>query len=340
MSEQPKKKPTVLTRLRIDEVSMVDRGAGAGCKVVISKRADDDAKMPTWQKRYWQEMGASPDFIAQQEREYERIHGTGHADHEPADDDIEVAPTPADDPSRFLFSKETFLRKTYADDARGDEATREDEAVPVDELDDGAPPPPPDGASGGVPKKHRPVAFDNTDGTRMQFPNERSLAEWLAIVHRIRKSTSTPEDTMSEFKTKLHDLAKRAGVVAICKVLVEEDRSFGITEPELTDLVIAEAKKNFPELTEAQAFARVYSDQSEQGVILRKAFAVAKNAAFQDAVDESAEACAELAKIGAERWPSLTKAQQFARAAETNPTLLAKAHRRPSPFTSFPFPRG
>ena len=34
------KKPKVLTRLRIDEVSMVDRGAGANCKVVISKRDD------------------------------------------------------------------------------------------------------------------------------------------------------------------------------------------------------------------------------------------------------------------------------------------------------------
>ena len=34
------KKPKLLTRLRIDEVSMVDRGAGANCKVVISKRDD------------------------------------------------------------------------------------------------------------------------------------------------------------------------------------------------------------------------------------------------------------------------------------------------------------
>src|SRR5262249_48718975 len=84
--ELPKKRPTVLTRLRIDEVSLVDRAAGEGCKIVISKRDDSDAKMPTWQKRYWQEMGASPDFIAQQERECERIHGTGHADHGPEDE--------------------------------------------------------------------------------------------------------------------------------------------------------------------------------------------------------------------------------------------------------------
>src|SRR5262249_12349526 len=41
MSEQPKK-VKVLTRLRINEVSVVDRGAGEQCKILISKRADDD----------------------------------------------------------------------------------------------------------------------------------------------------------------------------------------------------------------------------------------------------------------------------------------------------------
>src|SRR5262249_44343271 len=97
------KKPKILTRLRIDEVSVVDRGAGKNCKILISKRddsadhdiskRDDDApKMPTWQKRYWQELGASPDFIAEQEREYERIHGTGHAEHGPEDDETEPEP--------------------------------------------------------------------------------------------------------------------------------------------------------------------------------------------------------------------------------------------------------
>src|SRR5262249_62202967 len=138
----------------------VAKRAGEGVKTVLMNRpepAEDNrpVEMPDYERRYWQALGATA--LRHAEERYAKEHGTGHADHLPADDDIEVAPTPADDPSRFLFSKETFLRKTYADDARGDEATREDEAVPVDELDDGAPPPPPDGASGGVPKKHRPV---------------------------------------------------------------------------------------------------------------------------------------------------------------------------------------
>ena len=46
----------------------------------------------------------------------------------------------------------------------------------------------------------------------------------------------------------------------------------------------------------------------------------------------------ELTAIGKQRWPSLTKAQQFARAYECNGALAKRATRRPSPSTSFPFP--
>jgi hypothetical protein len=34
--------PKVLTKLRIDEISSVDRGAGDGCKIVLYKRDDSD----------------------------------------------------------------------------------------------------------------------------------------------------------------------------------------------------------------------------------------------------------------------------------------------------------
>src|SRR5262249_35303778 len=51
-----------------------------------------------------------------------------------------------------------------------------------------------------------------------------------------------------------------------------------------------------------------------------------------------AEACAELQKIGNERWPSLSSAQRFARAAECNPQILKRAYRRPSVFAAGAFP--
>jgi len=338
---EPPRKVRVLTRMKITEVSAVDRGAGENCRIVLSKRDDSDYSNTelSVEERARAKMEGRAALRDAEER-HKREDGTGYAAHEPEDDDLEVAPTPADDPSRFLFSKETFMRKTYAADAAGDEADDQDEATPADELD--GPPPPPDGASDGVPAKHRSISFDTTDGARMKFPNERALAEWLAIQRRIRKSASTTsQDTSTmDLTDKLRDLAKRAGPIAIAKVIVEDDNAYGISEHELTTLVVECAKRDNPDLSEAQAFARVFTDQSEAGVVLRKAFQVVKASACAADTADADAAMRELVAIGKSRWPSLTTAQQFARAFETNPDLAKRAHRRPSVLsTSFPFPK-
>jgi len=106
----------------------------------------------------------------------------------------------------------------------------------------------------------------------------------------------------------------------------------------LTNLVIECAKRDNPDLTDAQAFAKVFTDQSEAGVMLRRAFNVVKNAAYEGATNDSAKACAELAEIGKRRWPSLNRDQQFARAFETNPEIAKRAHRRPPVFAAGAFP--
>ena len=46
INQPPPRKARVLTRLRINEVSMVDRGAGENCRVVISKRDGTDDNTP------------------------------------------------------------------------------------------------------------------------------------------------------------------------------------------------------------------------------------------------------------------------------------------------------
>jgi len=178
-----------------------------------------------------------------------------------------------------------------------------------------------------------------------KFSNRAEALEYLLTNPRgaamLQRLTKHHEDTptMTTPQDKLRDLAKRAGPIAIAKVIVEEDNSYGITEYEMTALVVECAKRDHPELSEAQAFARVFSDQSEAGVVLRKAFNVVKAAAHTADVDDSAEAMRELVEIGKRRWPSLTPAQQFARSFECNPELAKRAHKRPSPLTSFPFPK-
>src|SRR5262249_12646060 len=100
-----------------------------------------------------------------------------------------------------------------------------------------------------------------------------------------------------------------------------------------------DAARRYPSDTPAMAFSKLYEENSE----LRDAIEIAKNVAFQDDLTaqlekDAAEACAELQKIGNERWPSLSSAQRFARAAECNPQILKRAYRRPSVFAAGAFP--
>jgi hypothetical protein len=62
--------------------------------------------------------------------------------------------------------------------------------------------------------------------------------------------------------------------------------------------------------------------------------------AAQD-VDDPTEAIAQLKKLGRDKWPTASEAQQFANAFTdpANAALAQKAHRRPSPTTNYEFPR-
>ena len=161
--------------------------------------------------------------------------------------------------------------------------------------------------------------------------------------------STTPEQ-------KLSDLVKRAGITAIAAQIVKSDSAFSIDEHTLTQLTIEHAKREHPQLTDTQAFAKVYSAQDEGGVILRKAFNVVKAAGAapyfdlkplvvggEDArdVDDPAKAIAQLQELGRQKWPTESEAEQFARAFDdpANAKLAAKAHRRPSATTVYPFPK-
>src|SRR5262249_17329316 len=336
MATQPPKKVRVLTRLKISEVSAVDRGAGHQCKVILSKRVDDSADPPP---------------LTNAEKARAQLEGRMALRH--AEEQAKREQGESDDRSGPLF--EYFLgifkgvNKTYAADDRGDEGDMQDEKTPADELDG-------DGDDEDVCPEFGKRHTDGGEHHASQVadmlvetgkhPDRAAALDHLfhtangqALLRRMRKSYQ--EESPVSKTANLADLAKRAGVVAIAKAIVDEDHSFGITEPELTDLVIAEAKKNHPELTDAQAFAKVYSEQSEAGVVLRRAFQVAKNSAYHNAIEDAekdaAAACAELTAIGKARWPSLSRAQQFAPAFETNPAIAKRAHRRPSAFRSTSF---
>src|SRR3984893_14106658 len=73
----------ILTKLRIDEVSAVDRGAGEGVKVVIMKRDDTPRSKPHVERharrlRKFQEMFESPE--RDQRRSFNEIIGKADSD--------------------------------------------------------------------------------------------------------------------------------------------------------------------------------------------------------------------------------------------------------------------
>jgi len=139
----------------------------------------------------------------------------------------------------------------------------------------------------------------------------------------------------------LSAVVKAYGLQALTKHMTSEGTSFGVSESELTALATEHAKRVYPDDRSDVAFAKLYS--SEEGASLRSAIEIAKNVAFTadaEAEADAAAACRELQAIGKARWGSLSPAQQFARAFETNPELAKRAHKRPSMLsTSFPFPR-
>ena len=103
-----------------------------------------------------------------------------------------------------------------------------------------------------------------------------------------------------------------------------------------------------------RCFARHFEARGEDGAALRKAIQIAKAVEFSVVVTDghasvtvrgddvtfadAQEALRQLAEIGAQRWPGERPDMQFARAFEASPELAKRAHRRPAPATSFPFP--
>jgi hypothetical protein len=145
----------------------------------------------------------------------------------------------------------------------------------------------------------------------------------------------------------LRAIAKAGGIVAVAKAIVDEQRAYGITEHEFVELATEHAKAGHPELSESQAFAKLYEiPEVWRACNVLKAAApyfdpqvqVGGGAGARN-VDDPSAALAALHRIGRERWPEASEAQRFTRAFEAHPELARKAHVRPSATSQYPFPR-
>jgi hypothetical protein len=146
----------------------------------------------------------------------------------------------------------------------------------------------------------------------------------------------------SEF---VRDVVKQYGITALCKSMVQDQKSYGLDESLFTALVVEAAKRDAPAgETEAQSFTRLFTAPTEEGVLLRKAHALAKETTWLDLQpqvisggdwrdeDDREQAMKQLAEIGRRMAPTATPAKQFdlAFSDPTNVALAQRAHVRPT----------
>src|SRR5262249_5012965 len=336
MTDKPR--PKILTRLKINEVSLVDHAAGEGCRVVISKRADDD--IDDWYKKEVAEEDRQngvhdSDWYREQvaiaERQNEE-HLREDAEREERDESVRKA------------ARERFERNW-------NKAFAADTATDADST-------PADGGNNHHASQVADLLVESGKHPDRQAALDHLLhtAHGAAMLRRLRKQQEDFTAMSTTPEQKLSDIVKRVGITALAKAIVDEDSAFSIDEHQLTALTIEAAKRDHPQLTDAQAFAAVFTAQDEGGVILRKTFHVVKAAGAapyfdlkpqfvsgEDAldVDDPSKAIAQLKELGRQKWPSESEAEQFTRAFTdpANAELAAKAHRRPAATTLYPFPK-
>lgn len=169
--------------------------------------------------------------------------------------------------------------------------------------------------------------------------SEQEAMQWLLhsragrALFMLHKGMCQEESTMSPMD-KLRSIAKSGGVIAIAKVMVEDQRSFSITEHEFTDLVMDYAKSQRREgESDARAFTRILmsDDLLKQAYQIVKAYPgvatlVPRNTTGdpQAMVGRALEQLQELAEEQRRRCPELTVAQAFTRVCKDNPELFAR----------------
>jgi hypothetical protein len=185
------------------------------------------------------------------------------------------------------------------------------------------------------------------------FPHRAAALQHLlhkptgqALLQRMNKTgKELPVDKIEP----LRDVVKQRGIVAVAKSIVDENRSYGISEHEFVELATEYAKAAHPELTEAQAFAKLYQIPEVWracNVLKSMPFQVDVEPLFVGGADtrdlsDTSEAIAQLKQLGRDRWPTASESQQFERALidPVNHKLARRAVPIPQPTTQYPFPR-
>jgi hypothetical protein len=189
------------------------------------------------------------------------------------------------------------------------------------------------------------------DALRYLLHSERGQA-LVARMSQHRKRIG--KNTMNRSGQLRAVVRKAGGIMSLCKSIAATGKC-AVTEDELTQLVVDAVKREHPDLSDAQAFAKVFGAAGPNGEMLRKAIAVAKVAQLEimpdatqagdtDVEDDSGKATRQMERLVDEqirRSPEMTRSQAWNVVVHENPTLAAAAIRRPvaNEKMLYPFPR-
>jgi hypothetical protein len=285
--------PKLLTRLKITEVSAVDRGAGDGTRIVLMKRDDDTSRFKPHLER------AARRLRKNCGRSFNEIM-KGMADRDDGGND-------GTEKQRVDHHASTVA------DLLVESGSHPDRSAALDYL------------------MHSPRG--------------------AALLHRMSKKETAPMDTV-------YDILKAGSIAGFCAAIVAKRRT-SISQDELVSAVSKVAHERWPELSEAQAYAKVDADPIE-GPVLRQAVNVTKDSLAQqmlgpglpltvvggpaaqdvDNATEAEQARAELMRIGRQQYPRRTENEVFEMAFSDprNATTVARLYQRPTPTSIYPLP--
>jgi hypothetical protein len=162
---------------------------------------------------------------------------------------------------------------------------------------------------------------------------------------------ATTEEVVKAFKAQRIAKFEAMGLEAVCKIAVTAPDALLLDEHEFTALSTRAAQKEHPSMRADAAFAKIYTEQSERGTLLRKATSAMKGMATLEPTSEVVNDPGDVAVTYEElqrladaqrRERDVTPAQAFAAvlADPKNKELAAQALRRPEPTTLFGRVRG
>jgi hypothetical protein len=244
--------PKVLKRLRIDEVSAVDRGAGDGVKIMLMKRDGDVVGKAT--EALKTSVGMILDSDGSEEEKRSELVETfaefqTYLDRNVGDSRA-LSKGPLERAARECRKRfeEIFARK--ADDDGGDDVAK-------------------------ASRDHHDI------GGKGLASATAELALDLIHHHRRRlgleKADTTKESTMDNLTSisKSHD-----DLMSFCKRAVEASEPGGVSEKALVEAVTKHACSRFPNERSDVAFSKLWNASTPEGVLLRKTARLCRDGAW------------------------------------------------------------